>query len=101
MTESVDLHMIARLQSDAAVVDIFCCEVFYDAEDGHALGRSVGDWWESVSTDPDVPVSLESLDALLTASGYERSTDWQRRVAESGAVRFFADAVAYIEELDR
>jgi len=41
MTEVVDLYVIARLESDAAVADIYCCEVFYDAADGSVTGRSV------------------------------------------------------------
>ncbi|MFE3755604.1 hypothetical protein ACFXO9_14965 [Nocardia tengchongensis] len=101
MTETVDLYVIARLESDAAVADILCCEVFYDAEDGAVTGRSVGGWWESVATAPGRPATLEALDEELYLGGYIRAGAWRQRVTAAGATRYFADATADLDDLDR
>lgn len=101
MTETVDLYLIARLDTEAAVADIYCSEVFYDLTDGTVTGPGIEHWWESVATSSDAPVSLDALDELLTTSGYTRKTGWRPRVTASGVMRFFADAVTHIEDLNR
>ena len=65
---------------------------------GTPTGRSVDGWWESVVTSPGVPVTLDALDEVLDAGGYARISGWRQKVTASGAVRFFADAAARIED---
>ncbi|MGV9838062.1 hypothetical protein ACWDUL_28210 [Nocardia niigatensis] len=96
----VDLHLIARLESDVAVADIFCCEVFYDTRDGSETGRRIRSWWESVSTEPGRVVALDVLDEYLYINGYIRDSDWRQQVTASGAVRYFAEAFTHLENLD-
>jgi len=52
-----------------------------------------------VSTSPGVPVTLAALDEVLNAGGYARMSGWRQKVTASGAVRFFADAAARIEDI--
>ncbi|WP_306358964.1 MULTISPECIES: hypothetical protein [unclassified Nocardia] len=98
MTETVDLYVIARLEAGVAVADIYCCEVFYDAATGSLAGRGIEGWWESVATTPEVPASLDALGEVLTANGYTRTTNWRQKVTASGAIRYFTDATARIDD---
>ncbi|MGY2025915.1 hypothetical protein [Nocardia gipuzkoensis] len=97
-TETVDLHVIARLDTDAAVADLYSCELFYN-DDGSIHGRHVSCRWESVPTAPDAPASLNALDQALTAAGYTRTGEWRRKTTSSGAVRYFTVATIGIEDI--
>ncbi|MGW4720578.1 hypothetical protein [Nocardia sp. NPDC004260] len=98
-TEAVDLHVIARLDDPAgAVADLYACELFY-SDDGSVYGRHVSCRWESVAAAPGAPVSLDALDAALTAAGYIRTGEWRRKTTSSGAVRYFAVATLGIEDI--
>ncbi|MFI5783763.1 hypothetical protein [Nocardia sp. NPDC051570] len=99
--ETVDLHVIARIESDCAVADLYVSDPCYDAVDGHPAGRILEGWGESVVTDPGAPVTLDALDAALTADGYTRVSGWRERVTAAGAVRWFAEAVIRVEAIDR
>ncbi|MFB7837833.1 hypothetical protein ACWIGW_45405 [Nocardia brasiliensis] len=98
-TTTVDLYVIARIEQDRAVADLYSCEVFYDADDGAEAGRTVQGWWESVQAESDSATTTIDLDGALTTNGYRRTTGWRKRVTASGAVRYFADAVASFEDL--
>ncbi len=96
----VELHVIARLDDGDCAVDLFGCEVYYDAVDGSETGRAVTAFWESVSLDPSAPTGLAGLDAALAGAGYERTGEWRARVTAAGAVRYFTDATVHVcEEL--
>lgn len=98
-TEAVDLHVIARLDDHAgAVADLYSCELFYN-DDGSIHGRHVSCRWESVPAAPGAGVSLDALDAALTAAGYTRTSEWRRKTTSSGAVRYFTVATIRIEDI--
>ncbi|MFE9328638.1 hypothetical protein ACIHDR_47670 [Nocardia sp. NPDC052278] len=98
MTETIELYVIARLKDDAAVADLYACEVFYDAENGTEAGRAVQGWWESVQA-ATVSPTLDAVDAALTAHGYRRTSAWRKQVTASGAVRYFTNATIGIENI--
>ncbi|WP_433635644.1 hypothetical protein [Nocardia sp. CA-120079] len=97
--ESVDMFMIARLDDDVAVADLYSCVTHYDAHDGTETGLTVEASWGSVTTAPAAPATLDALDQVLTELGYQRTTDWHKRVTAFGAVRYFANATIGIQEL--
>ncbi|WP_433527762.1 hypothetical protein ACQPZ2_44050 (plasmid) [Nocardia pseudovaccinii] len=97
--ESVDMFVIARLDDDVAVADLYSCEIHYDAADGTEAGPTVEASWGSVASEPTAPATLGALDQALTEFGYRRTTDWHKRVTASGAVRYFANATIGIEQV--
>ncbi|WP_433717429.1 hypothetical protein ACQP2U_43845 (plasmid) [Nocardia sp. CA-084685] len=97
--ESVDMFVIARLDDDLAVADLYSCVTHYDATDGTEAGPTVEASWGSVTSEPTAPVTLDALDQALTEFGYRRTTDWHQRVTASGAMRWFAEATIRIEDL--
>ncbi|MEV6562936.1 hypothetical protein AB0M22_44965 [Nocardia sp. NPDC051756] len=99
--ECVDLYVIARLEDECAVADLYSCETYYDITDGHPVGPLVQGWLETLSTPADADVCLGALDLALTTSGYTRTSEWSRRSTAAGAVRFFTDAVACIEDIEK
>ncbi|WP_280447732.1 hypothetical protein [Nocardia cyriacigeorgica] len=99
MSETVDLVAIARLDEATAVVDLYRCEVFYDADNGVETGPGVAGAWGSLAAQPGLPVTLDALDETMTDLGYRRTTTWRKRVTASGAVRYFANAQIRIENI--
>ncbi|MBF6162992.1 hypothetical protein [Nocardia cyriacigeorgica] len=98
-TETVDLFAIARLDEATAVVDLYSCEIYYDADNGAETGPGVAGAWGSLTAHPGLPVTLDALDETMTDLGYRRTTAWRKRVTASGAVRYFADAQIRIEDI--
>lgn len=96
-TEIVDLLMIARLTGQAAIADIYSCDLFYDTRDGRPTGRALLDWWGAEVWDDPTP-TLEGLDETLESLGYVRTSDWRERVTASGVVRYFADAQVHLAD---
>ncbi|MEV6340940.1 hypothetical protein AB0M12_40250 [Nocardia vinacea] len=70
--ETVDMFLIARLDDDVAVADLYSCEIHYDATDGTEAGPTVGASWGSVTSEPNTLPTLGALDQALTELGYRR-----------------------------
>ncbi|WP_280204827.1 hypothetical protein [Nocardia farcinica] len=92
MTDLVELLVIARIDTTAAVADLFSCQTYYDADTGTETGPGVEAMWETLTVDPAAPICLDSLDQALTTSGYRRTSAWRKRVTAAGAIRYFAHA---------
>ncbi|MFI2561590.1 hypothetical protein [Nocardia farcinica] len=92
MTDLVELLVIARIDTTAAVADLFSCQTYDDADTGTETGPGVEAMWETLTVDPAAPICLDSLDQALTTSGYRRTSAWRKRVTAAGAIRYFAHA---------
>ncbi|MFB8275949.1 hypothetical protein [Nocardia colli] len=90
--------MIARLDPDCAVADLFSSEIYYDTTEPEPGQRSIHGWSDSVRTAPGSPVSLDALDYALDARGYVRTTGWHAHITAAEVLRYFAAATIEIDE---